>query len=156
MEIIITTDYEAMSKTSAAIIAREVKRKHDLVLGLATGDTPLGTYKELARLHKEEGLDFSKVTTFNLDEYLGRTLAESAKIITDIAASKNGKWIVTSSEDRVVRVWEAPAEPYGREWTDVQPREIHLHSPVRGVSIHKDHPDQLVTVSDDGIAERGF
>jgi len=71
MEIIITPDYEAMSKTSAEIIAREVKRKHDLVLGLATGDTPLGTYKELAKLHQEEGLDFSKVTTFNLDEYLG-------------------------------------------------------------------------------------
>ena len=71
MEIIITPDYKAMSKTSAAIIAREVKRKHDLVLGLATGDTPLGTYKELANLHKENGLDFSKVTTFNLDEYLG-------------------------------------------------------------------------------------
>lgn len=71
MEIIITPSYEAMSETSAAIIAREVKRKHDLVLGLATGDTPIGTYKELARLHKEEGLDFSKVTIFNLDEYLG-------------------------------------------------------------------------------------
>jgi len=70
MEIIITPNYEAMSRTSAAVIASEIKRKHDLVLGLATGDTPVGTYKELARLHKEEGLDFSKVTTFNLDEYL--------------------------------------------------------------------------------------
>jgi glucosamine-6-phosphate deaminase len=71
MEIIITPDYDAMSKTSAAIIAREVKRRHDLVLGLATGDTPIGTYMDLARQHKEEGLDFSKVTVFNLDEYLG-------------------------------------------------------------------------------------
>ena len=71
MEIIITPDYEQMSKISAQIIAREIKRKHDLVLGLATGDTPVGTYKELARMHKEEGLDFSKVTTFNLDEYVG-------------------------------------------------------------------------------------
>ena len=71
MEIIITPDYEAMSKMSAVVIAREVKRKHDLVLGLATGDTPIGTSRELAKLHKEEGLDFSKVTTFNLDEYLG-------------------------------------------------------------------------------------
>mgnify|MGYP001031664509 CR=1 FL=1 len=41
MEIIIAPNYEAMSKTSAAIIAREVRRKHDLVLGLATGDTPI-------------------------------------------------------------------------------------------------------------------
>lgn len=71
MEIIITRDYESMSETSAAIIAREIKRNHDLVLGLATGDTPIGTYQELAKLHKEEGLDFSKVTIFNLDEYLG-------------------------------------------------------------------------------------
>ncbi len=71
MEIIITPDYEQMSKTSAQIIAREIKRKHDLVLGLATGDTPVGTYKELVKIHKEEGLDFSKVTTFNLDEYVG-------------------------------------------------------------------------------------
>lgn len=59
-----------MSRTSAQIIAREIKKKHDLVLGLATGDTPLGTYNELVRLHKEEGLDFSKVKTFNLDEYI--------------------------------------------------------------------------------------
>jgi len=71
MEIIITPDYEAMSEVSAAIISREIKRKHDLVLGLATGDTPVGTYQELAKLHKTEGLDFSKVMTFNLDEYLG-------------------------------------------------------------------------------------
>ncbi len=71
MEIIITPNYDEMSKTSAAIIAREIKSKHDLVLGLATGDTPIGTYQELAKLHKSEGLDFSKVTAFNLDEYLG-------------------------------------------------------------------------------------
>ncbi len=71
MEIIITPDYEQMSKTSAQIIAREIRKQHDLVLGLATGDTPVGTYKELAKTHKEEGLDFSKVTAFNLDEYVG-------------------------------------------------------------------------------------
>ena len=71
MEIIITANYEEMSKTSARLIAREIHRKHDLVMGLATGDTPIGTYKELVKLHKEEGLDFSKVKTFNLDEYVG-------------------------------------------------------------------------------------
>jgi glucosamine-6-phosphate deaminase len=71
VEIIIDSDYDSMSKRAAYIIASDVKRKPDLVLGLATGSTPLGTYKELIRLHKEEGLDFSKVTTFNLDEYFG-------------------------------------------------------------------------------------
>ena len=48
--------------------ARNAANKHT-VLGLATGSTPVGLYRELIRLHKEEGLDFSKVITFNLDEY---------------------------------------------------------------------------------------
>jgi glucosamine-6-phosphate deaminase len=71
MEVIIESTYDTMSKRAAGIIAGEIKRKPDLVLGLATGNTPVGTYKELVRMHKEEGLDFSKVTTFNLDEYFG-------------------------------------------------------------------------------------
>jgi glucosamine-6-phosphate deaminase len=70
MEIIITKDYKEMSRVSAEIIASEIRRKHDLVLGLATGDTPLGTYEELVRIHQKDGLDFSKATSFNLDEYL--------------------------------------------------------------------------------------
>lgn len=71
MEIIITPNYEEMSKTAAKIIASEIRRKHDLVLGMATGDTPVGMYQELVRIHKEEGLDFSKTKPFNLDEYVG-------------------------------------------------------------------------------------
>ncbi len=71
MEIIITKNYEEMSKVSAQIIAREIQKKHDIVLGLATGDTPIGTYKSLVDIHKTEGLDFSKVKSFNLDEYVG-------------------------------------------------------------------------------------
>ena len=70
MEITIASNYDEMSKISAQIIAEEIRKKHNLVLGLATGDTPIGTYKELVRIHKEEGLDFSKVKSFNLDEYL--------------------------------------------------------------------------------------
>ena len=71
MEITIASDYDGMSKIAAQIIANEIRKKHDLVLGLATGSSPIGTYKELVRIHKEEGLDFSKVKSFNLDEYLG-------------------------------------------------------------------------------------
>lgn len=58
-----------MSKKAAEIVAEQVREKPNCVLGLATGSTPLGTYKELIRMHKEEGLDFSQVITFNLDEY---------------------------------------------------------------------------------------
>jgi len=71
MRVIIVKDYDRMSKLAAKFIADELRRKPALVLGLATGSTPIGMYQELIRMHKEEGLDFSKVITFNLDEYIG-------------------------------------------------------------------------------------
>ncbi|NLY44266.1 MAG: glucosamine-6-phosphate deaminase [Clostridiaceae bacterium] len=71
MDIIVKPNYEEMSKCAAEIIAGFIRSKPDCVLGLATGSTPIGTYRELIRMHKEEGLDFSQVRTFNLDEYLG-------------------------------------------------------------------------------------
>ncbi len=71
MRVIIRENYSELSKTAAGIIARQIRSKPTSVLGLATGSTPLGTYRELIRMHQEEGLDFSQVTTFNLDEYLG-------------------------------------------------------------------------------------
>ncbi|MFH0979934.1 MAG: glucosamine-6-phosphate deaminase [Planctomycetota bacterium] len=70
MEIIITDTYDEMSKLPAQMIERQLLKKPNSVLGLATGSTPVGTYRELVRKHQEEGLDFSKVLTFNLDEYL--------------------------------------------------------------------------------------
>jgi len=69
MRILVTEDYAAMSRTCAELIATQVQSKPNSVLGLATGSTPIGTYQELIRMHKESGLDFSAVTTFNLDEY---------------------------------------------------------------------------------------
>ncbi len=71
MLVVVHSNYEAMSKKAAEIVASRIRRKPNLVLGLATGSTPLGLYKELIRLHKNDGLDFSKVVTFNLDEYVG-------------------------------------------------------------------------------------
>ncbi len=71
MEIIIQPTAEAASVVAARHIARLIREKPDAVLGLATGSTPLALYRELVRLHREEGLDFSRVTTFNLDEYVG-------------------------------------------------------------------------------------
>jgi len=71
VNIIIKDNYDEMSKYTANLIASFVKSKPNCVLGLATGSTPICTYKELARMHKEEGLDFSQVITFNLDEYYG-------------------------------------------------------------------------------------
>ncbi|HYW77947.1 MAG TPA: glucosamine-6-phosphate deaminase [Thermoguttaceae bacterium] len=73
MEIIVSDSVEEMSRTAARLVARTLNSKPNAVLGLATGSTPLGLYKELVRMHQEEGLDFSQVTTFNLDEYVGLT-----------------------------------------------------------------------------------
>lgn len=70
MEVIIQESAQAASLLAASFFSRLIRRKADAVLGLATGRTPLLLYAELARLHREEGLDFSRVTAFNLDEYL--------------------------------------------------------------------------------------
>ena len=71
MRIIVTKDYEDMSKKAAAIIAAQVAEKPDCVLGLATGSTPIGTYKNLVEWYENGSLDFSQVRTVNLDEYRG-------------------------------------------------------------------------------------
>jgi glucosamine-6-phosphate deaminase len=64
-------DYEALSDLAAKEVAHQIRMRPDSVIGLATGSTPLGIYRRLVQWHKDEGLDFSKVTTFNLDEYVG-------------------------------------------------------------------------------------
>jgi len=61
---------EDYSIAAASEIARLIERKPDAVLGLATGTSPLLLYQKLIRLHEEEDLDFSRITTFNLDEYV--------------------------------------------------------------------------------------
>jgi glucosamine-6-phosphate deaminase len=71
VRVIIEKDAAAVSIRAARIIADLIRRNPDCVLGLATGGTPLGTYQELVRIHRQEGLSFSRVTTFNLDEYVG-------------------------------------------------------------------------------------
>lgn len=60
---------EDASKAVAKAIADCIRSKPKCVLGLATGSTPTGVYEELIRLHKEEGLSFANVVSFNLDEY---------------------------------------------------------------------------------------
>ena len=62
---------EAVAHAAAEAIADQVRTKPDSVLGFATGSTPEKTYVELARLHREQKLSFARVTSFNLDEYLG-------------------------------------------------------------------------------------
>ena len=71
MKIIRTKDYADMSRKAANIISAQVIMKPDCVLGLATGGTPVGAYEKLVERYNEGDLDFSEVTTVNLDEYRG-------------------------------------------------------------------------------------
>lgn len=71
MEVIIQRESQQLASIAADLISEALIGKPNLVLGLATGSTPIGLYETLIRMHKENGLDFSKVITFNLDEYVG-------------------------------------------------------------------------------------
>jgi glucosamine-6-phosphate deaminase len=71
MLVILKRDDEEISRQAAQLIASAVHKKPALTLGLATGSTMVGVYKQLVHLHKQGSLDFSRVITFNLDEYLG-------------------------------------------------------------------------------------
>ena len=71
MEFIKEKTYEQMSRKAANIISAQVIIKPDCILGLATGSTPIGTYNQLAEWYNKGDIDFSKVTSVNLDEYVG-------------------------------------------------------------------------------------
>lgn len=71
MEIIIQPNDQSAAELAAGLLARELRAKPQLVLGLATGRTMENVYDALAQMHQREGLDFSQCHTFNLDEYIG-------------------------------------------------------------------------------------
>lgn len=70
MNIIVVKDYNEMSRKAAHLFVGQILQKPDSVLGLATGSTPVGLYKELIKFYKEGMIDFTDVVAFNLDEYL--------------------------------------------------------------------------------------
>jgi glucosamine-6-phosphate deaminase len=71
MEVFVYKQYEEMSKAAAQEVVDVLNAKPNAVLGMATGSTPLGVYQELVKMHRRGEVDFSHVTTFNLDEYVG-------------------------------------------------------------------------------------
>lgn len=71
MDLKVFEGYAQLSAAAAQMVAEQIRKKPEAVLGFATGATPIGLYRELVRMHREEGLSFARVTTFNLDEYYG-------------------------------------------------------------------------------------
>lgn len=71
MKVVIAKDYDEMSKKAFDVMAEVVKAKSDAVIGLATGSTPIGLYKNMIKDHEENGTSYKNVKTVNLDEYAG-------------------------------------------------------------------------------------
>ena len=77
MNLIVVDNYEELSKVAAKEFAKVINEKPNAVLGLATGGSPVGMYKELIKMYENKELDFSKITTVNLDEYVGHFMNEN-------------------------------------------------------------------------------
>ncbi|EHI97782.1 Glucosamine-6-phosphate deaminase [Clostridium sp. DL-VIII] len=71
MKLLVVKDYEEMSKVAAETFKEVINEKPEAILGLATGSTPVGLYKYLIEMNKNKEIDFSKIKTVNLDEYVG-------------------------------------------------------------------------------------
>ena len=71
MKVIVTKDYEEMSHVAADIVSQVIREKPDAVLGLATGSSPIGLYRNLIAMYDEGRLSFKHISTVNLDEYVG-------------------------------------------------------------------------------------
>ncbi|MCC8120565.1 MAG: glucosamine-6-phosphate deaminase [Oscillospiraceae bacterium] len=76
MKIISARDYDHMSRQAANILSAQVILKADSVLGLATGSSPIGTYRQLIQWYEKGDIDFSQVRTVNLDEYVGLSASD--------------------------------------------------------------------------------
>ncbi len=81
MRIIKAKDYTDASRKTANIISAQVILKPDSVLGLATGSSPVGTYRQLIKWYEKGDLDFSQVRTVNLDEYVGLSAADEQSYV---------------------------------------------------------------------------
>lgn len=71
MNLIVVNSYEKLSEVAAREFVNVINKKPNAILGLATGSSPLGMYKQLIKMYENKEVDFSKVTSFNLDEYIG-------------------------------------------------------------------------------------
>ena len=81
MRIVICDNYDEMSKKAALIVASQINMKPNAVLGLATGSTPEGMYRILVDMYNNKEVDFSEVTTFNLDEYYPISKSNSQSLL---------------------------------------------------------------------------
>jgi len=118
MDLQVFESREAAEHAVAAEVAALVSARPSAVLGLASGETPTGVYRELVRRHRETGLDFSRVLTFNLDEYLGVDPADPRSFRACMRAQLFGPAGIPLAHTRFPDGWEhgrrVPVEALGR------------------------------------------
>ena len=117
MRIIRTKNYEEMSQKAANVVSSVVTLKPDCVLGLATGDTPIGMYQLLVDRYKMGDLDFKDVKTVNLDEYVGlsgehpqsyhKTVSSNFPPVKKIKFYIDGKEATDKTPVDLTQPWEA-------------------------------------------------
>ena len=89
MNFITVKSYEELSQKAANLIAAQITVKPNCVLGLATGSSPVGTYQKLIEYYKNGDIDFSTVTSVNLDEYIGLDGTNAPKISAKILSKSS-------------------------------------------------------------------
>ncbi len=124
MLVILKRDGEEISLQAAQLIAGAVRKKPALVLGLATGGTMVGVYRHLVGLHKQGSLDFSRVVTVNLDEYLGLPAATSTFPTAPSAA------ITISTAHHTKTPSELPEESISNFWASAATATLASTSPL--------------------------
>ena len=100
MKIIKAKDYDQMSRKAANIISAQVIMKPDCVLGLATGSSPIGTYRQLIDWYNKGDVDFSECYSVNLDEYVGLDITSDqsyVRIIRLFRMEKIQMWLLSVS-----------------------------------------------------------
>jgi len=104
MKTIRAKDYNDMSRKAANMISAQIIMKPNCVLGLATGSTPVGTYAQLVEWYRKGNLDFSEVTTVNLDEYKGLARDNEQSYYYFM----NDKWSTAHGRDRGCDAFHTP------------------------------------------------
>lgn len=130
MKIIVTKNYDELSKVAANEMAKVIKNNPKAILGLATGGSPIGMYKELIRMNKEGEIDFSKITTVNLDEYVGLSgdhpqsyrYFMNENLFNHINIDKNNTYVPNGLAENI----EAECKNYDKKIADLGGTDVQL------------------------------
>ena len=150
MQICKVKNYQELSRKAANLIAAQIILKPDSVLGLATGSSPVGTYEHLVEMYENGDLDFSQVTTVNLDEYKGLAGSDEQSYRYFMNTHLFHKININHANTYVPNGTEPDAEKHARHITNYFTRSVQLISRSSGlvtmdILVLMNHPTILKT-----------